>query len=102
VDLAKAHVKALAYLMEAETKRFDVVNLGTGKGTSVLEIIKTFEEVNNLKLNYEIGPRREGDVEQIYANATKSKEVLGWECQFSLKDALKHSWEWEQGIENLD
>ncbi len=99
VDLAKAHVKALEFLFNSPAGTHDTVNLGTGKGTSVLEISEAFEAVNNLKLNVEMGPRREGDVEQIYANAKKAKDVLNWECEFSLEDALKHSWEWEKGIE---
>ena len=98
-DLAIAHVKALDFLKNKSEKVCEIINLGTGKGTSVLEIIKSFESVNNLKLNYEIGPRRTGDVEQIYANAEKAKKVLNWECKYSLKDALKHSWEWEKGID---
>ncbi|NOQ73437.1 MAG: UDP-glucose 4-epimerase GalE [Crocinitomix sp.] len=98
MDLAKAHVKALQYLTNTECKSCVTFNLGTGKGTSVLEIIKAFENVNQLKLNYEIGPRREGDVAQIYANAEKAKEVLDWTCEYTLNDALKHSWEWEKGI----
>lgn len=98
MDLAKAHVKALEYLNTSTTKRCNVFNLGTGKGTSVLELIKAFEKVNQLNLNYEIGARRVGDVEQIYANSEKAKQVLNWECEYSLEDALKHSWDWEKGI----
>jgi len=97
-DLARAHVLALNNLISKEGSFCDVLNLGTGKGTSVLELIHTFEEVNELKLKYTIGKRRNGDVEQIYANAQKAKEVLDWSCDFSLGDALKHSWEWEKGI----
>jgi len=98
VDLAKAHVLALDYLLNKEASFCDVLNLGTGNGTSVLELIKTFEEENQLKLNYTIGKRRKGDVEQIYANSKKAQEVLNWSCNFSLADALRHSWEWEKGI----
>tara|TARA_B110000037_G_scaffold97504_1_gene114316 strand:+ start:41177 stop:42193 length:1017 start_codon:yes stop_codon:yes gene_type:complete len=98
VDLAKAHVKALQYLDDSAEKKCSIFNLGTGKGTSVLELIIAFENINQLKLNYEIGPRRIGDVAQIYANAEKAKEVLGWACEFTLEDALKHSWNWEKGI----
>ncbi len=98
VDLAKAHVSALNYSLSTDTTFCEAVNLGTGKGTSVLEIINTFESVNNLKLNYEIGARREGDVEQIYANAEKAKKMLNWECEYSLKDALKHAWNWQKSI----
>lgn len=98
VDLAKAHVKALQYLDKKLEKTCTIFNLGTGRGTSVLELIKAFEHVNQLKLNYEIGPRRNGDVEQIYANAEKAKRVLGWRCEYTLEDALEHSWNWEKGI----
>ena len=76
----------------------EVFNLGTGNGSSVLEVINTFEKVNGEKVNYAIGPRREGDVEQIFADATKAKDVLGWECKYTLADSLKHSWEWEKNI----
>lgn len=98
VDLAKAHVMALDYLLLRESQFCDVLNLGTGTGTSVLELIQTFEEVNNLKLNYKIGNRRKGDVAQIYANAEKAKSLLNWTCEYSLGEALKHSWNWEKGI----
>ena len=63
-----------------------------------MKYINTFEAVNNEKVNYKIGPRREGDVEQIYADATKAKNILGWECQYSLGDSLEHSWNWEKNI----
>ncbi len=102
VDLAKAHVSALAYLSSKEKQICDIVNLGTGHGTSVLEIIESFEKVNDLKLNYEIGPRRPGDVEQIYADASKAKNLLGWTCEYEVEDALKHAWEWEKTIEKME
>lgn len=99
VDLADAHVKSIKWSFE-QTKSFcEPFNLGTAKGSSVLEIINTFEEVNGVKLNYRIGPRREGDVEQIWADPTKANKVLGWTCQYDIKDALKHSWNWEKNIE---
>jgi UDP-glucose 4-epimerase len=97
-DLAIAHVKALTYLEKTSAKLFDYLNIGSGKGTSVLELIKTFEEVNQLKLNYQIGNRRPGDVEQIFANADKAKKTIDWTCKFSLKDALLHAWEWEKSL----
>lgn len=96
VDLAKAHVKSLEWLNESEESIVETFNLGTGNGSSVLEVITTFEEVNNEKVNYVVGPKRPGDVEQIYADATKAKTILGWECQYTLADSLKHSWEWEK------
>jgi UDP-glucose 4-epimerase len=97
-DLAIAHVKALAYLEKTSTKLFDYLNIGSGKGTSVLELIKTFEDVNHVKLNYQIGNRRPGDVEQIFANADKAKKIIDWTFKFSLKDALLHAWEWEKSL----
>lgn len=100
VDLARAHVLALDHLVEKKGSFCDVLNLGSGKGTSVLELILAFEKVNHIKLNYTMGDRRAGDVEKIYANAQKANDVLNWSCNYSLEDALKHSWEWEKGIPN--
>ncbi|WP_027420597.1 UDP-glucose 4-epimerase GalE [Crocinitomix catalasitica] len=98
VDLAKAHVAALNYAINKSGSFCEPFNLGTGKGTSVLEIIQTFETVNNLKLNYKIGPRRAGDVEQIYANANKANKVLNWTCQYGIAEALEHAWNWEKTL----
>lgn len=98
VDLAKAHVKAIDWLIKQTKSCCEPFNLGTGKGHSVLEIIDTFETVNGLLLNYKIGPRRQGDVEQIFANADKAKKILKWKCNYTLADALKHSWNWQQKI----
>jgi UDP-glucose 4-epimerase len=98
VDLAKAHVKAIKWLDKQTETVIDVFNLGTGTGSSVLEVIKTFEEVNDKTVNYKIGPKRAGDVEQIYADVTKANSELNWECQYNLADGLKHSWEWEKNI----
>lgn len=96
VDLAKAHVKAIEWLVKQKTPGSTAINLGTGKGTSVLEIIDTFETVNGLLLNFKIGPRRAGDVEQIYANADKARKLLKWKCTYTIADALKHAWAWEE------
>lgn len=98
VDLAKAHVQALGWIQKQEKKCVEAFNLGTGTGTSVLEIIRIFEEVNQVKLNYKIGPRRAGDVVQIWANADKANRILNWNCDYSVRDALAHSWKWEQSI----
>lgn len=98
VDLAKAHVKALSYCDEMHFK-VDVFNVGTGKGNSVLEVINTFEKVNGLKLNYRIGPRRGGDIEQIYADTTKVNDLLGWSAQYGIADMMKHAWAWQQELE---
>lgn len=98
MDLADAHVKALGYLDKQEDNFYDVFNVGTGNGNSVLEIIKTFEKVNRIKLNYSIGPRRDGDVVKIWADTTKINTVLGWTPQYSLEDSLRDSWNWEKGL----
>ncbi|MFT4875653.1 MAG: UDP-glucose 4-epimerase [Bacteroidia bacterium] len=97
VDLAKAHVKALSYC-DKMSQSVDVFNVGTGKGNTVLEVINTFEKVNCVKLNYTIGPRRGGDVEQIYADTTKVNKLLGWSAQYDIADMMKHAWLWQQGL----
>ena len=97
VDLAKAHVKTLEYL-ENKTNFYDAINVGTGKGTSVLEVVTSFEKVTGQKLNYKIGPRRSGDVEQIYASVDKSKQVLNWETELTVEDALRDAWNWQQTL----
>jgi UDP-glucose 4-epimerase len=98
VDLAKAHVAALK-LMETETfKGYDVFNLGTGKGSSVLEVIHAFEQSTGQKLNYQIGPRRGGDVEQVWGDVTKSKNVLKWQTELDLDTMMQSAWEWEKYI----
>jgi len=95
-DLSKAHVKALDLLRNtSETSYYEVFNVGTGKGHSVLEIIRTFEEVNELKLNYSFEPRRPGDIEKIYAQADKANQLLGWRAEKTLGDALADAWRWQ-------
>lgn len=96
MDLAAAHVKALEYLKSQEKVDFDTFNIGTGKGTSVLELIRTFEDINKLELPYTYAPRRPGDITAIYANADKAKEKLNWQAQLDLKEALRSAWVWEQ------
>jgi len=96
VDLAKAHVKAVERLIESKQETaFEVFNVGTGRGSSVLEVIKTFESVNKIKLNYKIVGRRAGDITAAYADTTKANKVLGWRAEKSLEDALKSAWEWQ-------
>jgi UDP-glucose 4-epimerase len=95
VDLAKAHVQAIDFLNTKQNGFNEAINIGTGKGTSVLEIIDTFEKVSNQKLNWEFGPRRNGDVIEIYANASKAKELLNWEAKHTLEDAVLSAWNWE-------
>ncbi|MCX7551746.1 UDP-glucose 4-epimerase GalE [Xanthomarina sp. F2636L] len=99
VDLAKAHVTALSRLLEKNNKsNYEVFNLGTGTGSSVLEVIHAFERVSNEKLNYRIAERREGDVVSVYADTKKANEELGWTSKLSLDDAMKSAWKWEQKI----
>lgn len=97
-DLAIAHVKAFD-LLEKESRCLEILNVGTGKGVSVLQIIEKFEKVNGLKLSWNIAERRPGDVEKVYADASKVKKSLNWSCKFSLEDALKHAWNWEKKLE---
>jgi UDP-glucose 4-epimerase len=96
-DLAQAHVKALEWL-SGRSNGHDVFNLGIGKGETVLNVVRTFERVNGVQVPYTIGPRRPGDVEAIYADASKSREVLGWEPRYSLEDALRDAWRWQQNL----
>ena len=93
VDLANAHVKALQYLMKNKGK--SAFNIGTGNGVSVLEAIHIFEKVNNIKVNYKIGPRRAGDVEKIYSDNTLSTNELKWKAQKTLDTAMLSAWKWE-------
>ena len=101
VDLAEAHIVALERILDGKANdAYEVFNLGTGKGSSVLEVVKSFERVSGLKLNYELGPRRAGDVVAAYANTTKAREVLGWKTSRSLDEAVASAWNWEQKVRN--
>ncbi len=95
VDLAKSHVKAMDFLIKNPGKH--AFNVGTGIGVSVLDAIKAFEKTNNLSINYSIGPRRDGDIEQIYANGSLVQVKLGWDAKESLEQAMKSAWDWEKG-----
>lgn len=98
MDLADAHVKAFTYLNDKPSDFYDVFNVGTGNGNTVLEVIHTFEKVNDLKLNYEIGPRRAGDVVKIWADTKKINSVLGWKPSKTLEDSMRDSWNWQKGL----
>lgn len=93
VDLAIGHIKALDRLLKV--KGCEVYNLGTGKGYSVLDVVKAFEKASGIKINYRIAPRRAGDVACCYADATKAKEVLGWQAQYDIDDMCADSWRWQ-------
>lgn len=99
VDLAKAHVIALKRLLDSKNNsNYETFNLGTGKGSSVLEVIESFERVSGKKLNYKIVGRREGDVISAFADTVKANEVLGWKSQLTLDDAMLSAWNWENKI----
>jgi UDP-glucose 4-epimerase len=101
VDLAKAHVIALQRLLKkGNVENVEIFNLGTGRGSSVLEVIHAFEKVSGQKLPYKIVPRRSGDVITAYANTDKANKVLGWKATLGLEEALSSAWKWEQKIRN--
>lgn len=99
VDLAKAHVIAVERLLQNKNKsNYEVFNVGTGTGSSVLEVIHSFEKVAETKLNYKIVDKREGDVTAAYADTDKANNELGWTAEYSLDDALSSAWKWEQKV----
>ena len=99
VDLAKAHVAALRYMDTAsDFNGYDIFNIGTGKGSSVLEVIHAFEKATGVKLNYEIGPRRPGDVEKVWGDVTKAVEKLKWKTELGLDEMMLSAWNWEKYI----
>lgn len=99
VDLAKAHVAALDRLVKGNNEtKVETFNVGTGKGTSVMEIVNTFEKVSGVKLPYKIVDRREGDITEAYACTKRANEVLGWKAEQSLEESLRSAWAWEQKV----
>lgn len=103
VDVARAHVVALDRLLNRQNQdQFEVFNLGTGKGSTVLEVIQSFEKVSESKLNYKIVERRRGDVTAAYADTSKANSVLGWKANMDLDDAMRDAWRWEKKIRNID
>jgi UDP-glucose 4-epimerase len=98
-DIAHAHTLALQYsIKNNQEKSCEVFNLGTGNGITVLEAIQAFEKVSGVTLNYEIGPRRAGDIVAIYANNDKAVKELGWNCKFGLEEMMLTAWQWEQSL----
>lgn len=96
VDLAKAHVAAIHRMLDKEdTDAVEVFNLGTGRGVSVLELIDSFERTTGVKVPYKIGPRRAGDIEQIWAIPTKANEVLGWKAEVPIDETMRNAWAWQ-------
>lgn len=99
VDLAQAHVVALKRLIqEKNLEKVEIFNLGTGKGSTVLEVIQSFEKVSGQKLAYKMVDRREGDIITAFASTDKANNVLGWKTKFSLDEAMESAWKWEQKI----
>ena len=102
VDLAKAHVVALERLLkDRNSNQFETFNVGTGKGSSVLEVVHAFEKVTQQKLNYKIVNRREGDVISVYADTKKANDVLGWKAEKSMEESLLSSWNWEKKVRKI-
>ena len=97
-DVASAHVQALKYLEGITSPNFDAFNLGTGIGVSVLELVHSFQKANQVKVNYKIGARRPGDVIQVYADPSKIQSAIKWKAKFTLEEAMRHSWVWQQKI----
>jgi UDP-glucose 4-epimerase len=96
VDLAKAHVSALSHLIKKPTGYYDIFNIGTGSGTTVLEVIQAFQTSTGKKVSYKVGPRRPGDAVEVYASALKAKQELGWWATKSLEEMLVDAWRWQQ------
>lgn len=102
VDLARAHVVALERLLAGKNSdNYEVFNVGTGTGSSVMEVIESFERVSGQALNYRVVGRRPGDVVAAYADTSRAREILGWEARSSLDDAMRSAWDWEQKIRSL-
>jgi UDP-glucose 4-epimerase len=99
MDIANAHIRSLECMMEGRNKhKCEVFNLGTGNGVTVLELINAFEAASGRKLNYKIGPRRPGDVVEVYADNQKARAVLGWEIKYGLHEMMDTAWRWELTI----
>lgn len=103
VDLADAHVIALKRLLDSKNiEKVEIFNLGTGKGSSVLEVIESFEKVSHQKLPYKIVNRRAGDIIEAYANTQKANDILGWKAKYTLDESLLSAWNWQQYITTLE
>jgi len=102
VDLAIAHVKAMQLLEKQKENFYDIFNIGTGEGASVLEIINAFEKVSGEKLNYEIGDPRPGDIVKIWADTAKAEKELDWKSELNMEDSMRDAWKWQQTITKKD
>lgn len=103
VDLAKAHVAAINRMVEQKgDKKYEIFNVGTGRAVSVFELVKTFERVNNLKLNYKVAPRRAGDVVAVWADTALANKELNWHAERTLEQTLQAAWAWEKRVRNIE
>ena len=98
VDLAKAHVKAMERVLDTDSEKLEVFNVGTGRGVSTKEIVDAFESATGVKVNWAYAPRRAGDIEKVWADPKKANEVLGWKAETSLEDTLKSAWNWQKKL----
>lgn len=98
VDLAKAHVAAMARVLEQDKDAVEVFNVGTGKGVSTLEVVEGFEKATGVKVNWSYAPRREGDIEKVWGNVDKANNVLGWKAETPLEDVLASAWRWQKKL----
>ncbi|MFZ1236979.1 MAG: UDP-glucose 4-epimerase GalE [Prevotella sp.] len=98
VDLAKAHVAAMKHVLKQDASKLEYFNIGTGHGESTLEIIEGFEKVTGVKLNWRYGPRREGDIEQVWGNVDKANKVLGWKADTPIDEVLASAWKWQKKL----
>lgn len=102
IDIADAHIKAMNRLMNKEnSSNYEIYNLGTGEGVSVFEAIAAFQEVTGVKLNYDVSPRRPGDVEAIYSDSAKANKELGWMTKYSIKEMMASAWKWQLYVNSL-
>ena len=102
VDLARAHVVSINRLLENKQRSsYEFFNIGTGHGYSVMQLVKTFIEVNGVDVKYQITDRRAGDIEKIWADTTLANEELGWEAEKTLEETLKSAWAWEKKVRNI-
>lgn len=98
VDLAKAHVAAMARVLDQDTDAVEVFNVGTGKGVSTLEVVEGFEKATGVKVNWSYAPRREGDIEKVWGNVDKANNVLGWKAETPLEGVLASAWRWQKKL----
>lgn len=98
VDLAKAHVAAMARVLDQDTDAVEVFNVGTGRGVSTLEVVEGFEKATGVKVNWSYAPRREGDIEKVWGNVDKANNVLGWKAETPLEDVLASAWRWQKKL----